>query len=270
MIGKVGEEGESWAKRSAIIDDRLETVVVYERCVQDEINTGLRGFKRGGGISAVGDDGNAERVRGGADRLHLIEGPDLQLTLMRRDRTSGMDLDPVGTVFDLAPGFDNHLVDRVDDRGIADPTLVGDQPPGCATDRGEQRLHARSDSRTRERTRLDCLPNFRTNAHHRVWIHDRGDARQEKFGEVEQRHHCRSGGRSMKEQLVVGLDVVERDVTMGIDETRHDRRSVSVDHQSTRGHTIVDRAGCADRHDDVSINHDVDVRHRCSPRTVDE
>ena len=74
----------------------------------------------------------------------------------------------------------------------------------------------------------------------------------------------------MEEQLVVRLHVVEGDVTVRIDETRHDRGTGRVDDLGSVGDALIDRTGRTDRDDRITVDDDIGVRHRGRTVAIDQ
>ena len=175
-------------------------------------------------------DRNVERMRGVAHGLHLVESPHLQLALVRGDRTGGMDLDPVAAVLDLTTRGGDHLLDGVHHGRVADFAFVGDETSGSSADRSEQRLNSGGDARTFDGPGFHRIANLGADAVHGVGVHHRRDTREEEFGKIERGHHGGQSRRTMEEQLVVRLNVVERDVAVSVDQPGHHGEASRIDH----------------------------------------
>ena len=87
VVGEVGQERERRADRRAGVDDRRERLVVDEGGVEDEVHAGGAASRVDDALRQWAVTGHAELVRGVAHRLHLVEGPHLQLAALRSGST---------------------------------------------------------------------------------------------------------------------------------------------------------------------------------------
>ncbi len=132
-----------------------------------------------------------------------------------------MDLDEVRALLDLAPGGQDHLIDRAYDLCVSDLALVGDESAGRTPHRCEQCGHARRDPRALDPAGSHGISDCRAHSEDRVGIGDRSDSGKQQLGKM-----VSSGQRGQRvipveEQLVVAAWLVEGEVAVRVDQPGH-------------------------------------------------